>query len=116
MPKQPQDIQVVGHEGRLTKRPPTDLEADEHREEERRLAHVAITRAQQRLVFTSLRSFSSKLSDPARVSCIPLPQPVLEEHAIGAAVWKRDRPITVEELTWGSRGNADVSEMVWIAA
>ncbi|CAK0911958.1 unnamed protein product, partial [Prorocentrum cordatum] len=97
----------LGPDGRISKRELSPSEALEHLEEERRLAHVAATRAQRRLVVTYVRGFSSRLSpfdwkpqDPAFRSSLPLPEPLLPEGAPNAAMWLRISPKAEDEPDW----------------
>ena len=94
----PAQVEELSRSGIKVKRPPTTEEAAEHREEERRLAHVAVTRAQQRLILTYVRNFSTKKKDPAVLSSMSLPMPLLPEGTAGAAVWERVMPQSDLEL------------------
>jgi len=102
LPMSPQKVEVLDSNGRITKRLPTDAECAEHLEEERRLAHVAATRAQQRLVLTYVRTFSSRCLLPAARSSLPLPAPIEAEGTAGASVWTRILPPSQDELNLGS--------------
>ncbi|CAE8696318.1 unnamed protein product, partial [Polarella glacialis] len=106
LPMAPQQIEKLGPDGRVQKCAPTEWQAAEHQEEERRLAHVATTRAQKRLVLTYVRSFSSWKLEKAALSSLPLPEPLLPEGSRNAALWKRVRPKTAEELAWSAEGDA----------
>ena len=79
----------------MTKRPRTTAEQIERLEEERRLAHVAVTRAQKRLVLTYVRNYSGSDNFEGTVatrSTLPLPQPILREGSPNAAMWLRVMP------------------------
>ena len=86
-------------------------------EEERRLAHVAVTRAQKRLVITYVRGFTDRVSeitgkplDAAFQSRLSLPAPLLPEGTPGAAMWLRVSPWTVDEPAWTHECRAVTSQ------
>lgn len=107
LPMEATKTEELGPDGRISKRELSPAEALEHLEEERRLAHVAATRAQRRLVVTYVRGFSSRLSgfdwkpqDPAFRSSLPLPEPLLPEGSPNAAMWLRVSPKAEDEPDW----------------
>mmetsp|Transcript_46957 Transcript_46957/g.149799 ORF Transcript_46957/g.149799 Transcript_46957/m.149799 type:complete len:1540 (+) Transcript_46957:62-4681(+) len=104
LPMAPAKVEVLDASGKKVKRDPTPAEAEEHQEEERRLAHVAVTRAQKRLVITHLRSWSSKYGgELAGLSSLPLPLPLLPEGEPNAAMWVRAMPKSALELEWDAQ-------------
>ena len=100
MPMESPQVEVLDSSGFKVKRQPTIEEAEGHQEEERRLAHVAFTRAQKRLVLTYVRHWSSRSNDRCQISSLPLPDPLLPEGQPGAAMWLRTRPKSRMELDW----------------
>mmetsp|Transcript_92005 Transcript_92005/g.263573 ORF Transcript_92005/g.263573 Transcript_92005/m.263573 type:complete len:204 (-) Transcript_92005:346-957(-) len=60
--------------------------------------------AQKRLVITHLRSWSSKYGgEPAGLSSLPLPLPLLPEGEPDAAMWVRAMPKSALELEWDAQ-------------
>ena len=100
IPMKPREVEELRQDGTIVRRPRSDAETQEFVEEERRLAHVAATRAQRRLVISYVRSFSAREKTKADVSSIQLPHPILQERSSGAAIWKRVRQKTPEEAHW----------------
>jgi hypothetical protein len=107
LPMSPSNVEELAPDGRRVKREPTPEEAAEHQEEERRLAHVAVTRAQRRLILTHVRSFSSRRKDNAIVSSLPLPEPVLPEWSQNAAIWTREMPRSEIEIQWEGQDGSE---------
>ena len=93
-------MEELQRDGTLHRRPLNESEMQEFMEEERRVAHVAATRAQQQLILSYVRSFSVIEKKEAKISSIQLPQPISSECSRSAAVWKRVRAKTTEELRW----------------
>jgi len=93
LPMDPQAVEELHPDGHTSKRDPTDSERAEHLEEERRLAHVAVTRAQRRLILTYVRWMSEREPEPAAISSLPLPEPQEAEGTPHAAIWMRERPM-----------------------
>ena len=52
IPSVPNPVETIRQDGTIRQRPLTDMELRQHAEEERRLAHVAVTRAKEQLVMT----------------------------------------------------------------
>ena len=100
LPMKTRDVEELQRDGTLHRRPLNESEMQEFMEEERRVAHVAATRAQQQLILSYVRSFSVIEKKEAKISSIQLPQPISSECSPSAAVWKRVRAKTTEELRW----------------
>ena len=88
IPTHPNLVDEVQPDGRMTQRQPTEKELREHAEEERRLAHVAVTRAKEQLVLTYVTC------DNRTVSTISLPKAMPEyESATTSIRFRQALPI-----------------------
>jgi superfamily I DNA/RNA helicase len=85
---------------------------EQHKQEERRLAHVAVTRAQERLYISSLRTFSTwEGSDELEVSEFGLPAaPVVECKRFNAS--KAEAAIQARIAAQRARRGEDADEQM----